>query len=100
MRYLLVSLAAAVCTAASSAAIKTQSIEYKHGSTVLEGYLAWDDAVKEKRPGVLVCHDWTGHNSFARQRAEQLAKLGYIGFALDMYGKGGLLKGKEEGAER
>src|SRR5262245_51812393 len=92
MRYLIVSVAVALTAITATAAVRTQPIEYKHGSTVLEGYLAWDDAVKEKRPGVLVCHDWTGHNPFARQRAEQLAKLGYVGFALDVYGKGVLLK--------
>jgi len=54
----------------------------------LQGYVAWDDAVPGKRPGILVVHEWWGHNAHARAQAERLAKAGYVGFALDMYGKG------------
>jgi dienelactone hydrolase len=72
----------------AQAAIKTQTIEYKHGDTVLEGYLAYDDAVQTRRPAVLVVHEWWGNNEYSRKRAEQLAALGYVGFAIDMYGKG------------
>ncbi|MFH0794774.1 MAG: dienelactone hydrolase family protein, partial [bacterium] len=70
------------------AALHTESVEYKQGDAVLEGYLAYDDAVKGKRPGVLVVHEWYGLNDYARKRAEQLAGLGYIAFAADIYGKG------------
>ena len=70
------------------AALRTEVIEYKHGDVVLEGYLAYDDAVKGKRPGIIVVHEWWGLNPYARMRTEQLAKLGYIAFAIDMYGKG------------
>jgi dienelactone hydrolase len=70
------------------AALRTEVIEYKHGDVVLEGYLAYDDAVKGKRPGIIVVHEWWGLNPYARVRTEQLAKLGYIAFAIDMYGKG------------
>jgi dienelactone hydrolase len=55
---------------------------------VLEGYLAWDDATTTKRPGVLVVHEWTGINPYIKQRVESLAKLGYVAFAADIYGKG------------
>src|SRR5438477_8769830 len=51
------------------------------------GHLAWDDAVPGKRPGVLV-HEWWGLNDYARKRAEQLAALGFVAFAADMYGEG------------
>src|SRR6516162_9353483 len=70
------------------AGLRTQVIEYKHGDVLLEGYLAYDDSMEGKRPGVLVVHEWYGHNPYARKRAEQLAGLGYVAFALDMYGKG------------
>ncbi len=70
------------------AAIQTQVVEYKHGNQVLQGYLAYDDAIKEKRPGVLVVHEWNGLQDYARKRTTQLAKLGYVAFAIDMYGKG------------
>ncbi|HKA88575.1 MAG TPA: dienelactone hydrolase family protein [Haliangiales bacterium] len=70
------------------AAVKTQEIEYKQGDTTLMGVLAYDDAVKGKRPGVLVVHEWWGMNEHARNQAVRLAKAGYVAFALDMYGKG------------
>jgi len=69
------------------AGIKTEEIEYRQGDTVLKGFLAFDDAAKGKRPGVLVVHEWWGHNQHARDQATRLAKAGYVGFALDMYGK-------------
>lgn len=70
------------------AELRTQVVEYKDGNTVLEGYLAYDDAVKVRRPGVLVVHEWTGLGDYVKRRAEQLAKLGYVAFAADIYGKG------------
>jgi dienelactone hydrolase len=66
----------------------TEWIEYRHGDTLLEGYLAYEDTQEGLRPGVLVAHEWWGVNDYAKKRAEQLAGLGYIAFALDMYGKG------------
>ena len=70
------------------AEIRTQVIEYKQGDTTLEGYLAYDDARKGKRPGVLVYHTWTGVGDYIRMRTEMLARLGYVAFAPDIYGKG------------
>jgi dienelactone hydrolase len=78
--------------------MKTGVVEYRHGDVVLEGYMAYDDAVQGKRPGVLVVHEWMGHNPYVRKRAEQLAKLGYVAFALDMYGKGVRAKDGTEAA--
>lgn len=75
-------------TGAVEAKVQTTPISYQHGETRLEGLIAWDDALKGKRPGVLVVHEWWGLNEYARQRAEQLAGLGYVAFAADMYGKG------------
>lgn len=72
----------------SQAAIHTETIEYKQGDTVLEGYLAYDDAVSAKRPGVLIVHEWTGLGDYVKKRAGQLAELGYVAFAADIYGKG------------
>lgn len=76
--------------------LKTQTIEYRDQDVVLEGYYAYDDKISEKRPAVLVSHDWSGKNKFACHKAEKLAELGYVGFALDMYGKGKTGKTKEE----
>jgi len=66
----------------------TELIEYHDGETQLEAYVAWDDSIAGPRPGVLVAHDWTGRRDFATDKADEMAALGYVGFALDMYGKG------------
>ena len=70
------------------AEIQTKAIPYQHGDVPLEGFLAWDDSRAGKRPGVLVVHEWWGLNEYARDRARQLAELGYVAFAVDMYGNG------------
>jgi dienelactone hydrolase len=86
---LMLAVAVAVTLATPALAeVKTQEVEYKQGDTVLQGFVAWDDAKKGKRPGVLVVHEWWGHNQHARNQAIRLAEAGYVGFALDMYGKG------------
>ena len=66
----------------------TELIEYDDGETQLEAYVAWDDSIAGPRPGVLVAHDWTGRRDFATDKADEMAALVYVGFALDMYGKG------------
>lgn len=80
--------AVAVLSASAHAAIQTRTVEYKQGDTVLEGYLAYDDAIEGKRPGVLVVHAWMGLSEYEQSRARQLAALGYVAFAADIYGKG------------
>ncbi len=78
----------AVTAAVARAEIVTEVVPYTVGGTTLTGYLAYDDGVTGSRPGVLVVHEWWGHNAYARRRAELLAGLGYTAFALDMYGEG------------
>jgi dienelactone hydrolase len=88
---LLVPLAAmlfCVLATPSHAALKSRVVDYEAGGVPLQGYLAWDDAAKGKRPGVVVVHEWWGHNQHARNAADKLARAGYVAFALDMYGKG------------
>ena len=63
-------------------------VDYTSGDVALKGYLAFDAAQKGKRPGVLVVHEWWGHNDYTRKRADMLAELGYTALALDMYGEG------------
>ena len=70
------------------AAIVGNEVSYRVGDTEMKGYIAYDDAIKTKRPGVLVVHEWWGHNEYARSRARQLAELGYTALAVDMYGEG------------
>ena len=90
-------LAAAALPAA--AAVKTTTVEYKEGDQVCEGFLAWDDAAKGKRPGVVVVHDWMGISGETERRTRMLADLGYVAFAADVYGKGTRPKDtKEAGA--
>jgi dienelactone hydrolase len=78
----------AMTTTTGLAAIKTQSIDYQQGGVTFQGYLAYDDSIQGKRPGILICHEWWGLNDYPKHRAEQLAALGYVAFALDVYGKG------------
>lgn len=78
------------------AELETRTVEYRHGDIVLEGYLAYDAAKTDKRPGILVVHEWKGLNDYAKGRAEQLAAMGYVAFAADMYGKGVYAKDHEE----
>ena len=69
-------------------AIRTETVEYREGDTVLEGFVAWDDAISGPRPGVLVVHQWMGLTDYEKKRCEMLAGLGYVAFAADIYGKG------------
>lgn len=70
------------------AELQTRALTYEVNGEEFTGYIAHDDAVQGKRPGVLVVHEWWGHNEFARRQAEKLARAGYTAFALDMYGSG------------
>jgi len=81
------------------AEVQTKTISYRDGDTELQGFLAWDDSVDGKRPGVLVVHEWWGLNDYARRRAEQLAEMGYVAFALDMYGKGKVTQHPQQAGE-
>jgi dienelactone hydrolase len=72
------------------AAFVTKTVTYEQNGTKLAGYLAYDDAVtaKSKCPGILVFHEWWGLDDYIKSRADQLAKMGYVAFAPDMYGDG------------
>lgn len=65
-----------------------EEITYSTDSTTMNGYLTYDKNVEGKRPGILVIHEWWGHNEYTRKRADMLAELGYAAFAIDMYGDG------------
>jgi dienelactone hydrolase len=83
----------------AEAKVVGKTIAYEDAGVHLDGYLAYDDAVAGRRPGVLVVHEWWGLNEYARGRADQLAALGYVAFAVDMYGKGKVTKHPEEASE-
>lgn len=76
--------------------IVKKAIIYQDKDITLKGMVAFDDAMKTKRPLVLIAPDWSGCNDFAKNKAETLAQLGYVGFAIDMYGDGNVFKTKEE----
>ncbi len=81
------------------AKVQSKVIPYLYGEESFEGFMAWDDSVQGKRPGILVVHEWWGLNDYARSRAEQLAKMGYMAFAVDMYGKGKVTTHAEKAGE-
>ena len=68
--------------------VVSKAVDYSADSLTLKGYLAYDNSAKEKRPGILVVHEWWGNNDYSRKRAEMLAQLGYVALAVDMYGNG------------
>jgi dienelactone hydrolase len=76
--------------------IQKKQIQYTCDGVNFDGFYAFNDSVKEKKPGILIVHDWTGVTDFNRSKAEKLAELGYVGFAVDMYGNGANGKTKEE----
>lgn len=89
MRYLLPILISFLFATQLSAEIQTKVIEYNDGDLILEGFAAWDsENMDRKVPGILVVHQWMGLTDYEKDRCRQLAKLGYIAFALDIYGKG------------
>ena len=92
--------ATAILSAGAHAAIQERTVEYKQGDTVLEGYLAYDDAIQGKRPGVLVVHAWMGLSEYEQRRARELAALGYVAFAADIYGKGVRPTNRQEAGEQ
>jgi len=96
MRLLIPTLLTLGIALTAQAQIHTETIEYKQGDAVLEGYLAYDSSIKGPRPGVLIVHQWKGLTDYEKKRAEMLARLGYTAFALDIYGKGIRPKSNQE----
>ncbi len=82
------SLGVAGCAGEKPPKVETKEITYSGGGVLMKGYLAYDANKEGKLPGVLVVHEWWGHNEYARKRARMLAELGYIALAVDMYGEG------------
>lgn len=73
-----------------------EEITYETDSTLMRGYVAHNSAIDEERPGIIVVHEWWGHDDFARKKAEKLAELGYVALAVDMYGQGKTANHPEE----
>lgn len=93
----LTSAIAAICFAGvANAAIVKKSVEYNMAGKKYEGYVAYDDAKKGNQPGILVVHNWMGITDETKSKADKLAELGYVAFAVDIYGKSVRPKNAEE----
>ncbi len=98
MKLVMILFLAPVLFGMTRAAVITKTVEYKDGPTTLEGFVAYDDSFQGRRPGVLVVHEWTGLGDYVKGRAEQLARLGYVALAVDIYGQGIRPKNADEAA--
>ena len=96
MKKLIFTFLVLACAGAVRAAIHTETVEYKQGDKTLEGFVAYDDAIKGNRPGVLIVHQWLGVTDYEKHRAEMLAQLGYVAFCADIYGKGARPQNQQE----
>lgn len=103
-QFLVMALLVAACSAPQKAEkeevvesnVVGSEVTYSTDSTNMTGYLAVNENDDSKRPGILVVHEWWGHNEYARERAEMLAELGYVALAVDMYGDGKLAEHPED----
>jgi dienelactone hydrolase len=87
------------CALAEESGVKTETMPYKTGDVAMNGYLAYPANLTARNPGVLVVPEWWGLNDYAKRRARELAALGYVALAADMYGGGKVAKDmKEAGA--
>ena len=82
-----------------AAGIAQKEIAYEHDGEQLQGHLYWDDTRTDKRPGVIVVHEWWGLDDYAKERAIKLAKMGYVAFAIDMYGVGKVTEHPDKAGE-
>ena len=98
MRVLIFAAVCMVLGLASQATLHAQRVEYRDGDALLKGYLAFDDSVKGPRPGVVVVPEWWGLGPYAEHRADQLAAMGYVAFAADIYGNGVYTRDAREAA--
>ena len=94
-----ISMVVGVANADAAPPITTETVTYSHDGVELTGYLAYPEGLDEPRPGVIIIHEWWGHDQNARRRADMLAEAGYVAFALDMYGTGKLAEHPSEARE-
>ncbi len=103
MRYLFLILCFLFVSVPAHAKLYKQTVEYRQEDAILEGYLVQDQKyllMKTKVPGIILVHDWMGLGDYAKQRADMLAQMGYIVFAVDIYGKDVRPKNQEEAAKQ
>ncbi len=73
--------------------MQSAPVSDRDGDVSLKGHVCWDNSIQGKCPGVLVVQEWWGRNDYVRKRAAMLVELGYVAFALDMYGHEGARRG-------
>ena len=96
---IMMAIGAMVLTATAGAVtVKTETLKYTLGDRTMIGYVAYPTDLTTPRPAVLVVHEWYGLNAYAKRRAEQLAALGYVALAVDMYGDGKVAADAQEAA--
>lgn len=88
MKYLFLLIIISLFNMKVRSEIITSDVEYKLGDVTLQGYIAYDNSNENKRPGILIVHQWKGLTDYEKMRARQLAEMGYFAFAADIYGKG------------
>lgn len=88
-----------ICAGVAHAKLVEKTVPYEHDGTKLSGYLVYDDARAGPRPGVLVIHEWWGLNDYTKGRARQLASMGYVAFAGDMFGEGKVTRDPKQAQE-
>lgn len=98
IRSLVLTIGFTIVAQAAEAAIVKKDFEYNLAGKKYEGYMAYDDSVKAPRPGILVAHNWMGVTDETKSKVDQLAELGYVAFAVDIYGKNSRPKNVEEAA--
>lgn len=81
------------------AKVKTEKVIYESNGVKMEGVLAYNDSIKKPAPGILVFHEWMGNGPFTEQKAKDLAELGYVALAADVYGQGIRAKDMKEASE-
>lgn len=88
MKIMILSSLLAALSMPLAAGIVGAAVDYRVEDINFKGYLAYDNGIAGKRPGILVAHEWWGLNDFAKEQANKLAAMGYVAFAVDLYGEG------------
>jgi len=99
IKVFLMSLSSLLLSATVQAKVVTEAVTYTEAGDEYTSYVSYDNSIKGKRPGILVVHEWWGLDDYAKRRAEMLAKLGYVAFAVDMYGTGKVTDSADQAKE-
>ena len=100
MLRILTVVGAALAGTMAMAEIKTMDVEYTSNGEAMLGYVAYDDSKPGPKPAVMIVHDWNGLDGYEKGRARQLAEMGYVAFAVDIYGKNSRPKSQAENGQQ